>query len=256
MEGEGNLEYALTRVYARHGQRLDEAAWRRVEASRDLNHYMAAMRATALAPWVASMNAQQDCRALESSLRSQWRRHVDGVARWHPREWQAWLAWLAYPPFLNLIAQLARPEAVPSWILADPVVGPFAPGTPANRSAAMADTPLAPLAAAVAGQTTPRAAWSTHWQALLPHADGDTRRSLDLLRRAIEQHDQGLLQAVDTAEPQRQKFALRLRLLMRIAAGTAIVTVCHLGLLALDLERLRSGLVRRCLFVRAEAEHA
>jgi hypothetical protein len=33
------------------------------------------------------------------------------------------------------------------------------------------------------------------------------------------------------------------------------VTVCHLALIALDLERLRGGLVRRCLFGDIQAEH-
>src|SRR5208283_3259988 len=49
---EGNLDYALARVHARHGQRLDEADWHRLETNRDLGLYLAALRSTALSDWV------------------------------------------------------------------------------------------------------------------------------------------------------------------------------------------------------------
>lgn len=250
---EGNLDYALTRVYARHGQRLDEAGWRRVEASRDLGHYTAAARSTALAIWVGAMNVDRDCHAIERSLRSQWRHYVNAVARWHPREWQAWLEWIACLPYLSMLGPLARPESMPTWMLADPMFGRVALGT--GRAGTIANAALAPLEAAIAGRTTPRAAWIAHWQVIQPRSDRDTRRSFAVLRRAIEEHDRNLIHAKDSAEPHRQRFAARLHALMRAAAGTVIVTVCHLGLVALDIERLRGGLARRCLFGGTQAAH-
>jgi hypothetical protein len=71
----------------------------------------------------------------------------------------------------------------------------------------------------------------------------------------MEQHERDLLHASDTAEPLRNQLASRLQRLLRVAAGTVTVTVCHLALIALDLERLRAGLVRRCLFGDIQAEH-
>jgi len=252
---EGNLDYALARVSARHGQRLDEGAWRRLEASRDVSHYVAAARSSALAYWVSSVEHDHDCHAIERILRGQWRRYVDGVAAWHPRVWQGWLAWLAWLPGLSLLAQLARPEAVPKWVLADPLYGPISLGTTADRADALAHTELAALRPAVAGGAAPGAAWSAAWQVLRPRTDIATEHFQQLLRRALEQHQQALLRATDGAAPLRKELANHLQSLFRAAAGTVIVTVSHLALVALDLERLRGGLARRSLFGANQAEH-
>ncbi len=251
----GNLDYALTRVHARHGRRLDEAGWRRLESSRDLGQYLAGVRSTPLAGWANGFDPEHDCHTFERALREQWRSYVDRVAAWHPQAWQAWLAWLAWLPGLGLLAQLARRESAPAWMLADPVYGPIAPGTPTDRAAALARTVLAPLQSALAGQITVSAAWQAHWHTLRPVSDVRTRQSLELLLQAVRQHEQGLALTADSAEPSRAEFESRLQRLLRIAAGTVIVTVCHLGLVALDLERLRGGLARRRLFAGQAERH-
>ena len=253
---DGNLEYALARVHARHGQRLDEGSWRRLEASRDLGSYLAEVRSTALAGWVSTFNVEQDCHVIERALRMQWRRYVDGVAAWHPRAWQAWLAWLAWLPTLSLLARLAQSDSAPAWMLADPLVGPLAPGTSVERAAALANTALAPLQPAIAGRTSLVAAWSAQWQALRPRSDAHTQQTLHVLQQAMKQHEQSLLHAADSAEPLRMQLANRLQRLFRVAAGTVTVTVCHLGFVALDLERLRGGVARRRLFGANAAHHS
>ena len=251
----GNLDYALARVSARHGQRPDDGTWRRLEASRDMGHYLAAVRSTALSGWVSSVADEHDCHTIEGALRMQWRRYVEDVAAWHPQAWQAWLRWLSWLPTLSLLAQLARPEAVPQWLLADPLYGALAPGTTADRAAALAHTVLAPLEPAVAARTALGAAWNARWQALRPRTDVGTEHFLLRLRQLLEQQAHALLRATDSAEPLRMELANRLQRLFRGAAGTVIVTVCHLALVALDLERLRGGLARRCLFGGDQAEH-
>ena len=240
---EGNLDYALARVHARHGQRLDEAGWRRLETNRDL------------ADWVSSFDLQNDCHTFERVLRARWRRYVETMASWHPLVWQAWLAWLAWLPGLSLLQQLARPDPAPTWMLADPMYGPIAPGTSTDRAAALAKTALAPLEPALAGRSSPGAAWCAHWDALRPLSEAHTQHSLELLLHEMQRHEEDLLRAPDTAEPARSELANRIQRLMRTAAGTVIVTVCHLALVARDLERLRGGLARRCLF-GGQAEQA
>jgi hypothetical protein len=249
MSTDGNLDYALTRVLARFGERLDEADWRRLEANRDLGLYLAAVRSTAMADWVGGFDAEQhDCHTFEAALRTRWRSYVEAVAIWHPQEWQAWLAWLAWLPTLSLLAQLARPDPAPIWMLADTVYGRIAPGPPAERVAVLSRTALAPLAAALTGHSSVGAAWSAHWQTLKPRADARTEQSLELMLLAMRQHQQQLLRAADSADAPRGELANRLQNLLRLAAGTVIVTVCHLALLALDLERLRGALAYRSLF--------
>ncbi|MFZ1100066.1 MAG: hypothetical protein WAN26_11770 [Steroidobacteraceae bacterium] len=245
MPAEGNLDYALARVHARHGARLSPADWQRLEAARDLGHYLDAVRASALAGWVISLDLTCDAHAIERALRTEWRQYVEGVASWHPREWQPWLRWWAWLPILSLLAQLVRPEPAPAWMLADPVCGPAAPGSPAERGAALQGTALAPLEGAILGRVPLGAAWRAHWQALMPRSDAYTRQLLGLLLRAIDAHGARLLEDGAGAVVLRTELADRLARMFRAAAGTVIASACHLALLALDLQRLRGGLARR-----------
>ncbi|HYB33666.1 MAG TPA: hypothetical protein VED45_09590 [Steroidobacteraceae bacterium] len=246
MGAEGNLPYAAARVHARHGRRLDESAWRRIEASRQLGQYVEVLRAGALAPWVARIEATHDAHAIERALRSEWRAYVRTVASWHPREWQAWLEWWAWLPVLPLLARLARPAAVPAWMLADPVCGPIALGNADERAAAIAATPLAPLAVAVRTDRSMRAAWLRQAERLVPRIDPDTRGHLNTLMS---------LGAADVATTPPGSTAALVRL-FRAASGTAIASGCHLALQLLEFERLRGGLVVRCLFAAATTEAA
>jgi hypothetical protein len=252
---EGNLDYALARIHARHGQRLEDVDWRRLEANRDLGLYLAALRATSLADWVRSFDTGHDCHTFERMLRAQWRRYVETVATWHPVAVQAWLAWLAWLPGLSLMAQLARPEPAPAWMLADPAYGPLAPGTPDERAAMVGRTALAPIGPALVTRAALGAAWAAHWNTLRPRLDGRAQSFLERLLQTVQQHEQDLKHAADSAEPLRSELARHLLHLLRLAAGTVIVTLCHLALVALDLERLRGGLACRCLFGAVQAEH-
>lgn len=93
------------------------------------------------------------------------------------------------------------------------------------------------------------AQWLAEWPSLLP-ADVDDaallRRPADLLLPRLTGSDRGR-----SAEPQEERAALS-RLFRRHAA-TAVAVLAHLALVALDLERLRGGAVRRCLLPPAGA---
>ena len=245
MPADGNLDYALARVHAHYGRRLNDDDWQRLEVSRDLGQYLDAVRASALAGWVVSVDLSSDAHAIERALRTEWRQYVQGVARWHPGEWQLWLGWWVWLPILSLLAQLVRPEPAPDWMLADPVCGPIAPGSPAERSAALRASALAPLEPAILGRVPMAAAWRAHWQVLTPPADAHTLRLLGLLLRAIDAHAAGLLEDGPGAIELRGELTDRLSRLFRAAAGTVVASACHLAVLALDLERLRGGLVCR-----------
>lgn len=243
---EGNLPYAAARVQARHGLRLDEPAWRRLEAGRQLGPYLESVRGSALAAWIARIEPGHDAHVIERALRSEWREYVRAVASWHPREWQGWLDWWAWLPLLPLIARLADPEPVPAWMLADPTCAPIAMGTPLERAEALTRTPLAPLAPALRAASPIGPAWREEAARLVPPADADSRAQLGVLMRVSG--------AGAAAAPPGAPAAL-LRL-FRAAAGTAIASGCHLALLLLDFERLRGGLVVRSLFSAPRAEAA
>ncbi len=254
MAREGNFEYALTRVQADYGRRPDESAWRRLEASHDLGQYLDAARSTALADWVSALDPTRDCHVLERLLRMQWRRHVAAVAAWHPREWQPWLLWLCWLPTLSLLAQLARSQPAPAWMMADPICGPIAPGVLAERVAALRGTVLRAFQPAMDGSIAIGALWRTHWQNLRPRADAQTQHLLDELLGVLEDYAQQLARE-SSSSVARQQLTGRLTRLFRAGAGTVVATLCYVALLAMDLERLRGGLVTRCLFA-ALAEKA
>jgi hypothetical protein len=256
MAVEGNFDYASARVCAHHGRRLREADWHLLEASRDLPHYLDAIRRSALAIWVASLDTR-DSHAIERSLRLEWHLYVNRVTTWHPREWQAWLAWIAWLPTLSLLAQLARAERAPPWILADPLCGTIAMGTLAERrSAALKDAALAHFEPAISGRIPMATLWRAHWQTLLAQTDAHTDQLLTALMRTLDEHVQKLTTVSGSSMPLREEFDRRLARLFRAGAGTIVATVCHLALLALDLERLRGGLVTRSLFARPASEAA
>lgn len=256
MPAEGNLDYALARVHAHYGRRLSHDDWRRLQVSRDLGHYLDAVRASALAGWVTSLDLTSDAHTIERTLRTEWRQYVEGVASWHPREWRLWLRWWAWLPVLSLLAQLARPEPAPAWMLADPVCGPVAPGSPAERGAALRATALAPLEPAILGRVPVAAAWRAHWQRLTPPSDAHTLQLLGLLVRGIDAHAARLLGDGPAAIVLRGELIDRFSRLFRAAAGTAIATACHLALLALDVQRLRGGLVWRRVLATDSREAA
>lgn len=244
MTVEGMLDYASTRVQAQHGGLPGNADWRALEATRDLGQYLDAARHSALARWVSSFDPGQDLHTIERSLRSEWTSHVELVASWHPRAAQPWLAWLAWLPTLSLLARLARDVPAPPWLLADPVCGPVAVGSPAQRAEALGKTSLAPLAPGVAGDASIAALWRARWNELTPAMGPRTRDHHAQLQRALDRHGQSLKSA-SSALTLRASLAEHLEVLFRRAHGTVVATACHLGRLALELERLRGGLAIR-----------
>ncbi|HVN46820.1 MAG TPA: hypothetical protein VMT66_16445 [Steroidobacteraceae bacterium] len=239
----GNMSYAAARVHARYGSRLDDSAWRRIEASRSLGQYLEAVRRTALAPWVANIDIARDPHAIEGALRSEWRTTVRALASWHAQVWQPWVRWWAWLPLLPLIARLARPAAVPPWMLSDPVCGPIAVGTPEERATALEATALAPLAAAVRNASSVGLLWQQEAQRRLAPADDPT---LEQLRHLLQLLSPGIYATPPQCAP-------ALARLFRVAGETIVASGCYLALLLLDMERLRGGLVFRRLFHREAA---
>jgi hypothetical protein len=237
MSLEGNVEYALARVQFQYGARLGAGDWRRLEASRDLGQYLEATRNSIFGPWIACLDRSRDVHAIERTLRGAWRRYVRSVAAWHPRRWQPWLAWLEWLPTLGLITQLEHTAPVPTWLLADPVVG-----------VAVKGSGLAVFEPAIAGRVPLAELWLTRWQELRPQMDATTKQVLAAFCKAVQDHVRRLALEGADAVALRERLRQRLQQLFRTAAGTPVATLCHLALMALDFERLRGGLVNRSLF--------
>jgi hypothetical protein len=250
MSLEGNVDYALTRVQSEYGARPDTSDWRRLEASHDLGQYLEAARNSIFGPWVSGLDRSRDAHFIERTLRAAWRSYVKTVAGWHPRRWQSWLTWLEWLPTLGLIAGLERAGSMPAWLLADPIVGPVARGSSAERLADVKGTALAVFEPAITGRVPLGELWLTHWQELRPPVDTFTEQLLAAVSRAVQEHARMLALEGANGVALRDQLHKRFERLFRTAAGTVVATLCHLALMALDFERLRGGLVNRSLFTQ------
>jgi hypothetical protein len=141
---------------------------------------------------------------------------------------------------------------MPGWLLADPILGPVARGTSAERLAALKGTELAVFGPVFTGRVPLGDLWLAHWRELRPPVDAFTEQLLGTVSRALQEHARRLALEDANAVALRDELRERLNRLFRAAAGTLVATLCHLTLMALDFERLRGGLVNRSLFARGK----
>ena len=247
----GSLEYAHARLHARHGQRADEAAWRRIETMRELAPLLELARATALRPWLVGIAADSTAHRIEASLRGHWRALVDEVASWMPQAWQPALVWCAVLPDLAPLQHLARGGEPAAWMQHEAVWSELCAAQPPARRSVLGAGPLAALAAAWPAPQTMGQAWQAEWQRRLPRRQPDGDDTLGLLVRALLDHRQAFADAgAGQGWLLRNALRTRLTLLLRRAGVEAAAAFIHLALCALDLERLRAELLRRALFPR------
>jgi hypothetical protein len=94
--------------------------------------------------------------------------------------------------------------------------------------------------------------WYAHWRSLWPQGARECR-ALTALADTVKAH----VARLDLAGPQDTSTAYRCALAQAVSrmfrrhCTSPIAVFCHLALVALDLERLCGGLVRRALFAAA-----
>ena len=261
----GSFEYAHARLHARHGERPDEAAWRRIETLREFAALLDVARTTGLRPWLVGIGADSTAQQVEAILRGHWRARVGKVAAWLPAEWQAPVTWCCVLPDLALLQHLARGGDPTAWMRDDSTWRELCAAPPQGREAALRAGPFAALALAWPAPQTMAQVWRREWQRRLPHVPGDTGSgdtigqsrggdrddTLGQLVRVLLEHDKVFAEA-----PPGQGWLLRsalrtkLSLLLRRAALAPAAAFIHLTLCALELERLRAELLASLLFRR------
>lgn len=235
--------YAQARAQARLGERLTPAAWQLLEASETLAQYLHAARSTPLRNRVRSLTRASSPHSIERSLRREWRGEVHGATSWVPERWRAAVAWTAWLCDLPALARLEQGgEALP-WMVDDTQLAPFAIENLTLRQRELLSAGLG----ALAGRDDVLSAWRQHFEALWPAGDTGVRRLGDLVDRVdIYRREPETRGRAQTASGQPiEAHAARL---IRRNFGEAVTVFTHLLLVALDLGRLRNGLVRRALF--------
>jgi hypothetical protein len=190
-------------------------------------------------------------------LRAEWRRYVAKVGAWAAAAWQPAVAWLAHIPDLPALDRLFAGDGM-DWMRDDRVLAPLVVVEPQSRIAIIEESALAPLSPANETGRTLDERWLAHWRALWPQRYAADCQWLDKLAEIVADHFEQIAQAgpQETSDRYRQDLARAITRVFRRGSGTPVALFAHLALVALDLERLRGGLVRRRLFAIDLAEQA
>jgi hypothetical protein len=240
--------YSQARLQARYGARASGADWSLVAATADLGALLQALRGSSLGRWTGRLGDRPRVHEIERRLREQWLHDVDEVAGWQPAAWREgvrWLRWIVYLPALQKLARGGRP---PAWTRVDPVLSPIVAREPRERSNALQGTAIAPLAAGFSETPDMAGAWTRRWRQLWPAQDA-ARRPLALLLGEAARTRARLaeLPAATRADETLKLLERRLELAFRRNPLSPAAAAAYLGLLALDLRRIRGALATRAL---------
>lgn len=241
--------YVQARLQARHGDRLDDAAWRMLEAARSLDQFLERSRRTSLRRFTDPIEVTMPSHTIERILRAAWRDYVAELGTWVTPSWQPAVLWVAYLPDMPVLDSLFK-DAGPGWTREDPVFAPFARGNLQDHAAEIEASPFALLSAATDRNGSLGAQWLAHWRTLWPRLSDSDHRDLDDLVGVVASHFESLARAglQDSSSPYRQDLEHEATRIFRRSAGAPAALFSHLTLAALDIERLRGGLIRRRLF--------
>jgi hypothetical protein len=251
MSGTARFAYAQARLQARHGARPDERVWRRLETVGELGMYLEIARNTPLRHWVAGLNPAHGAHEIELTLRQQFRHYTDEVAHWLPGRWQDPVRWVRRLPDLPALQYLLTGAAAPAWMLADPELRRFASDTLAVRVQALQSSDCTALLMGWQRGDPLYTAWLDRWRALWP---GPPRLAagLESLARLLLRHIGTLsLYSGALGAPLRETLLQELNHAFRGYSFQPAAVFAHLGLVALDLQRLRARLLQCALFAGA-----
>ena len=239
------MDYAQARLQSRFGARPSEALWERLESAATPAAALALAESSSLRHWVAGLAADADSHAIEIALRVRWRECIAEVASWMPPRWQEALRWVGQLADLPAVAYLARGGAPLDWMFNDPALQGYACADAEARPILLraGRTPAASerrsLPSTMSGDSEParlRQAWLEAWRRRWPRW-GDTG-ALDDLARLLE------AAMAQPATPARGALQTTLRRLFRRSLLTPAAAFIYLACTAIDLQRLRAGLMR------------
>lgn len=247
-----SMEYAQARMQARLGARPGAVLWRELDGIRDLGAYLDAARGTPLRRWIAGVDAGGNLHQIDMRLRERYRDHVREVARWMPQAWWPAVLWLLQLIDLPALVHLLSGRAPFSWMFKEPGLrvlikdggGQGDAAVPvflrSERNRRQGHAPDLDRA---------RSAWLAEWERRWPAGDEETMLAMKRIVAAFSLHlERFRLGGMRDSWRLRARLEHELRILFRRFALRPEACFAYLGLIALDLERLRAQLVRRALW--------
>lgn len=235
--------YAQARAQAQHGRRLSADTWSLLESSVGLSQFLHHVRGTALAPRIEHFSAATSPHVIERFLKREWRDEVESAAHWVPGRWRPAVAWTARLAELPVASYLLHGGEPQPWMADDPAWSTFAAADPVSLPASLE----------AAGYGEGPEGWLHQWRRLWP----DDSRGRDALDELVSLADlQGIRRGDSEDEDWRDSLERRAVSLLYRRRAQPVTVFCHLLLCALELHRLRQGLLKRALFNDLEAEVA
>ncbi|HKN30833.1 MAG TPA: hypothetical protein VJY34_24360 [Roseiarcus sp.] len=247
MRSVAEFAYAQARIEARHGERLQDSDWKNLESAQSLSRYLELARSTSLKRFLAQVGPDLSAHAIERVLRREAALYVGEIAAFAPRRWRPAIAWLAALPLLPLVEGLGERASPPDWLSDDATLGTLsasgtdAPDAVVRRLARLVDDGAAPAEIGCR--------WLRRWRALWPNGDAaaaDLGRLVGETLRALA--SAGGRQEAAGGQSFRGDLGRALTRFFRSHVASPVALVCHVGLVLIDVERLRGGLARRSLF--------
>ncbi|MBF0357250.1 MAG: hypothetical protein HQL70_01510 [Magnetococcales bacterium] len=102
--------YVQARMQARYGERLDSAAWNRLESSASFSVFLKNTRETSMAPWVSAVDDDVDIHELEDLLKNHLFIFIQEAESWVPTEWKAAVGWC------KKLFELSEEDGLSSWL--------------------------------------------------------------------------------------------------------------------------------------------
>lgn len=240
--------YVQTRLQARHGMRPAEDEWRRLRSIGDLGNYLQVVQKSDLSNWAVGLSVNTSVHDIELILRQRFRAYIDDLSRWPADEWRTSIAWVKRLIDLPAINHILSGQPPANWMIDDPELKPFIHVNENLRDDAFLSSDCSVFLKAWKAHEPLVDAWYRQWLAHAP-LKKQQQSDLDRLWRLFKKRLQTQCDnPEDSTELVRESMERELRGIFRSLAGKPEMIFAHLGLVALDLEKLRGDLVRRALF--------
>jgi hypothetical protein len=178
-------------------------------------------------------------------LRSEWRQAVLAASRWVPADWQPAVEWTLWLPILGILSHLQSGGSTRPWMLADTSLAEFAIEDAAARRDVFRNQGLE----WPEPEGNPVSWWTERWRTTWPGRNRDHARLDELIDIVIHAPATAASERQGVAsEPYAARAEKQIIRMLRFSPAQSVTVFCHLGLTAIELLRLRYGLVPRATF--------
>ena len=248
MTGIQGMAYAQARIQSRYGKRADESVWLKLHNIHDLGSYLQTAQQTPLRHWILGISSTHSSHEIELTLRQKYRGHIDEVINWVPSSWRRPICWIKRLPDLPVLQYLAAGNVPLDWKKTDPDLTVFTSEDHNSRLQAMRDAGCSSLVDAWRQDGALLEGWIREWNKIRPRSKvtDDGFKDLEKLIHQLVQSQTG--SQADVLPADYEAVFNQFRRIFRRYAFQPAGVCAYLAIIAIDLHRIRRGLIKRLFF--------